>query len=281
MSPKLKRLCIRGITSGAHPTAVSLTKTLNTEADQEISERTVRRILCDGGLAAKEKEKKPCLSKKNIKERLDFARRHRDWTTADWKRVIWSDETKINRFCSDGRSWCWVRDGEARTERHVKQTIKHGGGSLMIWGCMTATGPGFMCKINGRMDQHVYLAILQGELISTIEWYEIDPNRAIFQHDNDPKHKARSVQNWLSDQPFQVLEWPAQSPDLNPIEHLWAILKRRLSQYDAPPRGMVQLWERIEEEWEKIDSDICKRLIESMPARVEAVLKAKGAWTDY
>jgi DDE superfamily endonuclease len=85
----------------------------------------------------------------------------------------------------------------------------------------------------------------------------------------------------MNEQPFEVLEWPPQSPDLNPIEHLWAIIKRRLNQYERPPSGMIELWERIEAEWNKIDSETCLKLIESMPRRIEAVLKAKGMWTDY
>ena len=151
----------------------------------------------------------------------------------------------------------------------------------MIWGCMTAHGVGFMCKFEGKMDQHMYKQILEDDLLRTIEWHGMDIESVIFEHDNDPKHRARSVQEWLHEQPFAVLEWPAQSPDLNPIEHLWAILKRRLNQYDRPPSGMLELWERIEAEWEKIDKDICQNLVESMPRRIEAVIKAKGMWTDY
>jgi hypothetical protein len=90
-----------------------------------------------------------------------------------------------------------------------------------------------------------------------------------------------SVQEWLRQQKFDVLEWPSQSPDLNPIEHLWAIIKRRLNEYDRAPTGMIELWERIQEQWNKITPDECLRLIDSMPRRVQAVLKAKGGWTDY
>jgi hypothetical protein len=195
--------------------------------------------------------------------------------------VIWSDETKINRFCSDGRSWCWVRDGESRQPHHVKQTVKHGGGSLMIWGCMTAHGPGFMCRVFGKMTQHSYKEILQEDLLNTIKDYRMDAENVIFQHDNDPKHTARSVREWLDEQPFDVLDWPAQSPDLNPIEHLWAVVKRRLNEYETPPNGMEELWARIKSVWYDIDAEQCTRLIESMPRRIEAVLAAKGMWTDY
>ena len=151
----------------------------------------------------------------------------------------------------------------------------------MIWGCMTIKGTGHMCKINGTMDQQLYRSILEDELLQTIDWYDLDVNRVIFQHDNDPKHKARSVQEWLNQQPFEVLEWPAQSPDLNPIEHLWAHIKRRLNQYEEPPKGMLEVWERVQTEWNNIDQETCGRLVESMPRRLEAVIKAKGMWTEY
>jgi transposase len=281
LSAQDKRFCVRAITSGRLETGVAVAKKLEEDLGIKVCDRTVRNAFHEAGLGAMEKEAKPKLSSKNIKARLEFAKRHQHWTIDDWKRVIWSDETKVNRFSSDGRSWCWVRDGESRQPRHVKQTVKHGGGSLMIWGCMTAHGPGFICKIEGTMDQHLYKKILKEDLYETMEEYEMDANRVIFQHDNDPKHKAKSVQEWLNEQPFEVLEWPAQSPDLNPIEHLWALLKRRLNQYETPPSGMLELWERIHFQFYKITEDECMRLYESMPRRVEAVLMAKGMWTDY
>ena len=78
-----------------------------------------------------------------------------------------------------------------------------------------------------------------------------------------------------------MLDWPAQSPDLNPIEHLWNHLKRRLNQYETVPRSMHELWERVEKELNEINSTFCLKLIESMPRRVAAVLKAKGGYTKY
>jgi hypothetical protein len=75
--------------------------------------------------------------------------------------------------------------------------------------------------------------------------------------------------------------WPAQSPDLNPLEHLWGHLKRRLVEHKHPPTGMEELWRRIEEEWNKIPAEVCQKLIESMPRRIEAVIEAKGGYTKY
>ena len=281
LSARDKRFCVWSITAGKKKSASAVRKDVESHLNIQVHDNTIRDALKKGGLRAVERQKKPKLSPKNIKARLEFAKNHGDWTLEDWKRVIWSDETKISRFGSDGRSWAWIRDGNDLEEHHVKQTVKHGGGSIMIWGCMTSKGPGFMCKIEGTMDQHLYKSILEGDLVQTINWYELDSTKIIFQQDNDPKHRSRTVMDWLNQQQFDVLEWPAQSPDLNPIEHLWANLKRRLNQYDHPPTGMLELWERIEDEWNKIDKETCLKLVESMPNRIKAVLKSKGKWTRY
>ena len=77
------------------------------------------------------------------------------------------------------------------------------------------------------------------------------------------------------------MKWPAQSPDLNPIEHAWSYLKKKLGEYKIPPNGMEQLWERVEKEWNEIPAEVCQGLIESMPRRIDEVVKAKGGYTKY
>jgi hypothetical protein len=86
-----------------------------------------------------------------------------------------------------------VRDGESQLQaHHVSQTFKHGGGANFVWGCMTSSGMGYMCKIEGKMTQTLYLSILQDWVMKTIEWYHFNPY-VIFQHDNDPIHIAKLV----------------------------------------------------------------------------------------
>ncbi len=112
-------------------------------------------------------------------------------------------------------------------------------------------------------------------------WYKLQKDKRVFQHDNDPKHTARSTREWLKENSIKVLDWPAQSPDMNPIEHLWQHLKQQLAQYKEPPKGVQELWERIEKVREAIEPDFCARLIESMPARIAVVIEAKGGHTKW
>jgi transposase len=281
LTPGNSRWIIRQVTSGQAKTAVEGAKMLESHFNVKVTPRTIRNALHKAGLTAVERPIKPKITARQAKERYAFALAHQDWTIVDWSHVIWSDETKINRFCSDGRSYAWIRDGEALKPSQLKQTVKHGGGSVMIWGCMTYEGIGYMCRIEGTMDKELYKTILEDDLLGTIDYYGFDSSHVIFQQDNDPKHTAKTVKEWLGQQEFNTLEWPASSPDLNPIEHLWAHLKMQLSKFDTPPKGMLELWERVEQEWDKISPDVCKNLIDSMPRRIEAVIKSKGWWTDY
>jgi hypothetical protein len=131
------------------------------------------------------------------------------------------------------------------------------------------------------MDAELHVSILNDELIDTIDYYGMDRSKLIFQQDNDPKHTSRLAHQWFANNGIEVLDWPAQSPDLNPIEHLWWHLKRRLNEYETEPNGIQELWERVEKEWNAIPTQICLDLIESMPRRIAAVSKARGGYTTY
>lgn len=277
-----KQFCVRKITIGKQENAVSVQKSLKNELDVDVSAQTVRNYLKSAGLQPIVKPKKPLLSKKNIKSRLSWAKAHVDWTIADWKRVVWSDETKIDRFGSDGQRYAWKRESEPLQPRHVNQTVKHGGGNLKLWSCITYEGVGWLVRIDENLTKEIYKTILEDDLQKTIEEYGINPAKMIFQHDNDPKHTSKLVGEYLSKQPYDVMDWPAQSPDLNPIENMWSTLKRNLfSQYDRPPNGMLELWERATAVWYKITKQECQNVINSMPDRCKAVIKAKGMWTKY
>ena len=178
--------------------------------------------------------------------------------------------------------YTWKRKGEPLSDRTTTPTVKHGGGNnLMVWGCMGWNGVGKLVEVQGIMDAVQYCEILEDGLVESFEKLEMNEEERIFQQDNDPKHTSKRATVWFEDNNIQVLVWPPQSPDLNPIEHLWVHIKRRLQKYPIPPKGVHELWERVEKEWNNISPEVCQNLIGSMERRIEAVIKAKGGHTKY
>jgi len=229
ITPREEARIVRSICSGKAKTATDAHRMLVADSQRVVTPQTVRNMLRRRGLIAVTRKRKPLLKASHRRQRLAFAHKYGDWTVEDWKRVIWSDETKINRLGSDGRLWRWKKRGSGLCENEVAPTVKFGGGSIMIWGCMTYQGVGFMSKIDSTMDSKLYVEILNWKLQRTIEWYCLDRDQAVFQHDNDPKHTAKRTSEWLAENKINVLDWPAQSPDLNPIEHLWFHVKNKLA----------------------------------------------------
>ena len=129
--------CVHQVTLNGKSNTVEVKKTLEFKLGKQFSTSTVRRTLNMCNFSPVVKQKKPLLRSKNIKDRLRWAQCHKYWTLDDWKRVIWSDETKINRFGSDGLRYAWKRNSESVQKQHVQQTMKHGGGSIIIRGCIT------------------------------------------------------------------------------------------------------------------------------------------------
>jgi hypothetical protein len=272
---------IKQISTGRAKNAVEVAKNINPLLPQPVSIQTIRNTLHKADVDTTKKKKKPKLTAAHRKARLNFAEKYENWTLEDWKRVIWSDETKINRFGSDGQQYVWGRKGESLGGRDVEETLKFGGGNIMVWGCMGWNGVGKMVEVEGRMDGKQYVDILDKNLVESMEILDVDPEIAIFQQDNDPKHTSKVATKWFEDQDINCMGWPAQSPDLNPIEHLWTTLKRKLNDYDTAPSGVWGIWDRAAEKWDEITEEDCQKLISSMPRRLQAVKKAKGGHTKY
>lgn len=286
LSDRNKTFRVQKVTRDRVSNAVKVTKALENDFGISCNPETVRRALREKGLGAIEKQPKPLLSVENVKRRLEWCRAHRDWTMDDWKRVIWTDETKINRFNSDGRQWCWIRSGETIQNKHCKLTVKHGGGNIKLWSVISYTDVGWICKIDGNLNKVLYKEILQDDLEQTIEYVceelGLEREQIIFQQDNDPKHTSNLVKDYLKGQFYKTIEWPAQSPDLNPIENMWSLLKWRLNDYESAPKGMEELNERVTDVWyNQMTSKDCQNVINSMPRRIEACIKARGKWTKY
>ncbi|KAJ8462969.1 hypothetical protein ONZ51_g10558 [Trametes cubensis] len=227
------------------------------------SARTVRRRLSEAGLPGRVRREKPYLSPLN------------------WKLVVFSDESKFNLFGSDGRQWVRRRVGEEFLDRNVKKKVQGGGGSIMVWGCITANGVGRLHRINGIMDAKKYCAILEQSLLGTLHDHHLSPSAIIFQQDNDRKHTSKLAQHWFEDHHITVLPWPSSSPDMNIIEHVWGELKRRVHARNPLPRNREELWTALQEEWYGLSPSFIQSLYDSLPRRVKALKDAKGSHTPY
>lgn len=281
LSARNCRLVHRLLTSGQCPTAAAISRYLNVHYQISVSGQTVRRALRKFGFVARIKKKKPFLTAEHKKKRLAFAQKYKTWTTDDWKNVIFSDETKFNIKNSDGKEYYWTKTPGIISKDSVKPTWKYGGGKVLVWGCMTWNGVGFFCKIKGKMNAELYKSILEDQLEQTINYYQVSRETLTFQHDNDPKHTSTLVKNYLSDRDFQVMEWPSQSPDLNPIEHLWDHYDRLLKSSGRLISTVQEMEDQLEDLFQEPLKDVCRKLISTMPERIHDVIKARGGHTRW
>lgn len=280
ISTSTGRSLIRGFKTNVNKTVKDAVEALKKE-EVFVCGRTVRRMLNSAGMKAEHKPKVLPLTPSRKKARLSWAKVHQNWTVDDWKNVVFSDETKINRIGSDGAQWFWNATDEEIRDCHLQHLYKHGGGNIMLWGCFLWEGPGYIVRIDSTMDSKLYCDILSDDLTASVSYYNRSIKDVVFQQDNDPKHTSKMAKNWFQNNDVRVLDWPSYSPDLNPIENLWAIIKKRLCAYETAPKSLTELFDRITQEWDKIAPKLCQDLIISMPKRIEAVINAKGGRTKY
>jgi transposase len=214
---------------------------------------TVRRYLRQEGLKAYVKSRKPDLTKDQMKARRKFAKEHMHWTVDDWKRVMFSDETLICWVGHFGRGFYYRKPKDKRLlPHHFKRSKQGGGGKIMVWGCLTYFGVGDACKLDGGVDSEAYVGVLRDYVLASRDWYGMEPSTFIFQQDNAPIHTSRAAKTYLTDNNISVLEWPANSPDINIIEGIWAYIKQRLDDYENDPKDEEELWKRVQDVWTMI-----------------------------
>ncbi len=141
-------------------------------------------------------------------------------------------------------------------------TVKASGGGVMVWGIFS------LVPIEHRLNTPAYLSIVVDHVTTVV--YSVPSSDGYFQQDNAPCHKAQIISDWFleHDKEFTLLKWPPQSPDLNPIEHLWDVVEREIRIMDVQPTNLQQLRDAIMSIWTKISEECLQYLVESMPRKI-------------
>ena len=152
---------------------------------------------------------------------------------------------------------------------------------MITWSCIIYYGPGDACRLPDKISAVTYFEVLRGYVFASRDHNFMNPAKFKFQQDNAGIHTAKITRDFIKKSKIPVIEWPANSPDLNPIETVWAHLKKQLDRYLNAPRNMDELWERVQDIWTEITPEYLRKLYESMPRRMKELYHAKGDHIKY
>ena len=260
-------------------TANTLRSQLRVATNSTVSDQTVRNRLKEANLRARRSAVRQVLTRAHRRVRLNWARAHVAWTRQQWATVLFSDESRFTVSFHDGRIRVWRRQGERYQDPTISQRDRHGGGSVMVWGGISRNHKTSLHCVQGSMTGVSYRdSILQPVVLPTLQ--AMGP-QAILQDDNARPHRARVVNDFLRQHQITRMEWPACSPDLNPIEHLWDVVGRRLRGNHPQPVNPAQLFQFLQQEWNAIPQENVRRLTDSMRRRCLACIRANGGHTRY
>jgi transposase len=194
--PKLtireNRIIKRSVLQNRFATASEIRDEVYASTSTSVHTRTIQRELNKIGFRAMKPAKKPLLTARMKKNRLEWAKDKKNWTPEDWYRVVFSDESKFNLFGSDGKTTVRRRSGERFREDCCSPTVKHSP-YVMIWGCITGYGMGSLEFVRGSMNAAQYENTIRERVLPTIEGLTEFVAEPIFQDDSAPCHRARSV----------------------------------------------------------------------------------------
>lgn len=250
-----------------------------------ISRQTVGRRLRRIGLKCRRPYKGPILTVRHRLQRFEWARQHRHWRYQHWRKILFSDESRYCLSTADGRARVYRFQGERYDDNCVMERDPFGGPSIMVWGAI-----GLGKKIGPVVFQNIGPG--QGNGVTAVRYidqclrpyilpYFLRHQNHKFQQDNARPHTARATQQYLQQNNIPVISWPPYSADLNPIEHLWDEIQRKLNEEQPYPSTSAELGAAFSRVWANIPRSFINRLIHSMYRRCCAVIRAKGGHTSY
>lgn len=242
-----------------------------------LSVNTIHRAIRRCQLKLYSAKKKPFLTKIHKRRRFHWAKSHLKWSVAKWKTVLWSDESRFEvLFGNLGRHVIRTKEDSDNPSCYQRSVQKPA--SLMVWGCMNACGMGSLHIWKGTINAERYIQVLEQHMLPSKR--RLSHGRpCIFQQDNARPHSASITTSWMRGRRIRVLPWPANSPDLSPIENIWRIIKRKVRQ--RRPKTIEHLEACIRQEWENIPISTLEKLVSSMPRRLMSVVRRRGGVTQW
>jgi transposase len=248
-------------------TSKDITTAIRAQDTPAVSDRTVRRYL--GCLDYRNSLPRviPFITDAQKTRRIEWARAHIEF---NWNRVFFSDETTIQLSANITRAW---HKNDSRPNcKKTKYPVK-----VMFWSAISVSRKSPLLVVSGNLNASGYQELLAGGFLPWFRQQHI--GRLTFQQDNAPAHTAKSTRDFFESHNVDVIPWPASSPDLNPIENIWGILKARVDR--RKPQNKQELISFALEEWDGIAMDIVRRTIESMPNRIAEVIEKQGEKISY
>lgn len=271
----LIRLCRGGRTKSASALRTEWQNAINVPISREL----VNKRLIKAGYRARRPLWKPLLKPRHRQQRVQWARGHLRWGAQHWRHVVFSDEARFLVYRHDGRLRVRRRVEEKYHEDTIAPRVQAGGGGITVWAAFHAGGKTDLVVLDGNLDHRKYLRILNETLMPFARGFF--RNNFVFQDDNAPAHRARAVTAFWENNDVEHMEWPACSPDMNPLENLWAEVTRNINSMDHQPTTVEECRQAVVDAWAAIPDDLLRTLSDSMPHRVEALRAARGDVTKY
>ncbi|GBN14482.1 Transposable element Tcb1 transposase [Araneus ventricosus] len=244
-----------------------------------VSRQTVYRRLGHIGLYARRPVRCVPLTATHCRLRLAWSGEHALWRPQQWSCVMFSDESRFSLQSDSRRTFIWRAPGTRYHQENTIERHRYGGAGWLVWGGII---------IGSRTDLHVQSVTMTGHIYrDVILEQHVRLFRGtmgaefLFMDDNARPHRANIVDECLQSEDITRMDWPAYSPDLNPIEHVWDMLGRRIAARQPPPTCLPELRMSLLDEWCNIPQDQIDNLILSMPRRCKACIASSGRHTSY
>ena len=258
-----------------------ITARFNAATKLQLSINTTRRYIKKLKMYSYVAIQKPFLRKKNISARIKWAMMHKNWTLNQWSKVAFTDEASFTVRPMRNRLKVWRHRGKGMLPNNIVPTFKSGYQTISVWGCFSMHGRTPPVGTIGSFTSATYRVIIDNHIIPFIYDIHGGTNEFILQEDNCGPHRAKNIATYLANEDVARMEWPPQSPDLNPIENVWGLMKNRLRKRSVHPSSPMHLFSILSEMWNTLPDSYFQSLVASMPVRVKKVRQGRGKSTKY